>query len=257
MPGTPTRDQVRTDMRVLVETKKDQGTGRFTEGIVNTILTSSNSHPHGIKVGLVGGQVGRVKEILSGTDQKHVGLQAGRFVDLEKLEIPKTEDVHNEFKEFYQYNKNLESKKGDVSDNMIKLNGQKIIAMAICAFGNSRDGGFLYIGVDAGGKIVGLERDRILGGFGDYDDSFANHIRDRMGEFIDDKVFMTSKIQIRFREIENKTICIVQVLPSDVPLWLHHKNKKTFFVRGAVPRAEKLDPDEQVRYIRDRFPNYR
>lgn len=257
MPSTPTRDQIGVGIRVLIETKKDQGTGRFTEGVVDEILTSGNSHPYGIKVRLADGNVGRVKEMLPGTGTRPVSHDIHEVADLIGMDVPTIEDTHNEFKEFYQYNKTMDFPNKDVPVKMLKLNGQKIIATAVCAFGNSQDGGFLYIGVDSDGTVRGLEKDRVLEGFKDYDDLFANHIRDRVGEFIGDKVFMTRKIRIKFRSIEGKTICIMQVLPSDVPLWLHHKNDKTFFVRGAVPRAEKLDPDEQVRYIRDRFPDYR
>ncbi len=52
-------------MRVRIVLKKDQSTGKLTEGIVQTILTKSPTHPHGIKVRLVSGQVGRVKEIVT------------------------------------------------------------------------------------------------------------------------------------------------------------------------------------------------
>jgi uncharacterized repeat protein (TIGR03833 family) len=44
--------------------KQDQPTGKLTEGMVKDILTSSSTHPHGIKVRLMSGQVGRVKEIV-------------------------------------------------------------------------------------------------------------------------------------------------------------------------------------------------
>jgi uncharacterized repeat protein (TIGR03833 family) len=44
--------------------KQDQRSGKLTEGIVKDILTKSSTHPHGIKVRLQSGQVGRVKEIL-------------------------------------------------------------------------------------------------------------------------------------------------------------------------------------------------
>jgi uncharacterized repeat protein (TIGR03833 family) len=61
--------QIRADIKpgltVLVVLKKDQPTGKLTQGIVKDILTKSPAHPHGIKVRLVDGQVGRVKEILS------------------------------------------------------------------------------------------------------------------------------------------------------------------------------------------------
>jgi len=53
-------------MRVSIVQKQDQLTGRRTEGVVESVLTRSPTHPHGIKVRLASGEVGRVKEILSG-----------------------------------------------------------------------------------------------------------------------------------------------------------------------------------------------
>ena len=50
---------------VKVVQKQDQRSGKFTQGIVKDILTRSPSHPHGIKVRLENGIVGRVKEIIS------------------------------------------------------------------------------------------------------------------------------------------------------------------------------------------------
>ncbi len=60
------RSDVREGARVKVVQKQDQRSGRLTEGIVRDILTKSGTHPHGIKVRLEGGIVGRVKEIVSG-----------------------------------------------------------------------------------------------------------------------------------------------------------------------------------------------
>jgi uncharacterized repeat protein (TIGR03833 family) len=58
------RANIKPGTRVLIELKQDQSTGKLTEGIVKDILTNSASHPHGIKVRLTSGAVGRVKEIL-------------------------------------------------------------------------------------------------------------------------------------------------------------------------------------------------
>ena len=58
------RSNIHPGLRVRIVLKKDQSTGRMTEGIVRDILTHSPTHPHGIKVRLMDGQVGRVKEIL-------------------------------------------------------------------------------------------------------------------------------------------------------------------------------------------------
>lgn len=57
------RSAIRIGTRVKIVLKKDQGSGVLTQGIVKDILTNSPSHPHGIKVRLADGQVGRVKEI--------------------------------------------------------------------------------------------------------------------------------------------------------------------------------------------------
>ena len=59
------RNNIKLGMRVLIVQKQDQSTGKLTEGIIEKILTNSSIHPHGIKVRLIGGIVGRVKEILS------------------------------------------------------------------------------------------------------------------------------------------------------------------------------------------------
>lgn len=68
MKGT-IRSNIRPGMRVRIVLKKDQRSGVLTEGIISDILTSSSSHPHGIKVRLQDGQVGRVKEIDDGPMQ--------------------------------------------------------------------------------------------------------------------------------------------------------------------------------------------
>lgn len=58
------RADIRVGSRVKVVQKQDQRTGTTTEGVVRDILTKSATHPHGIKVRLESGIVGRVKEIL-------------------------------------------------------------------------------------------------------------------------------------------------------------------------------------------------
>ena len=58
------RSEIKTGMQVKIVMKEDQRTGNLTEGIVKDILTKSPKHPHGIKVRLETGEVGRVKDIL-------------------------------------------------------------------------------------------------------------------------------------------------------------------------------------------------
>ena len=58
------RSKIKVGIEVEIVLKQDQRTGKLTRGIVSEILTSSPSHPHGIKVRLQDGLVGRVKNIL-------------------------------------------------------------------------------------------------------------------------------------------------------------------------------------------------
>jgi uncharacterized repeat protein (TIGR03833 family) len=58
------RSNIKPGMTVFIVLKQDQRTGKLTKGIVKDILTKSPNHPHGIKVRLESGQVGRVKEVL-------------------------------------------------------------------------------------------------------------------------------------------------------------------------------------------------
>jgi len=60
----PNRKNIKIGSEVYIVLKKDQSTGKRTKGIVKDLLTRSNSHPHGIKVRLEDGRVGRVQEII-------------------------------------------------------------------------------------------------------------------------------------------------------------------------------------------------
>ena len=60
-----TRSNIKPGMTVLIVLKQDQGTDKLTKGVVRDILTKSPTHPHGIKVRLESGAVGRVKEIVA------------------------------------------------------------------------------------------------------------------------------------------------------------------------------------------------
>lgn len=257
MEATPTREQIRKGARVSVETKRNQGTGRLTEGTVEEILTPGRYHPHGIKVRLDDGQVGRVKKMLPGAGEGSGGPPAG-FADLARMGVPKVEDEHNEFKEFYQYDdaigllRKLPDGKREIAIKSKKIEAQRRFATAVCSLGN-KDGGFVYLGVRSDGSVAGLERDRRLEGFEDYSDAFARHIESRLRELIRDDAFVLSKLRMRFREIGGRTVCIIQVLPSPRPLFLHGAGGEEFYVRGMSPQAKRLDGLARAEYIHERF----
>jgi uncharacterized repeat protein (TIGR03833 family) len=58
------KSQIKSGSRVKIVLKQDQRSGKLTEGVVKDILTNSSMHPHGIKVRLVDGKVGRVQTII-------------------------------------------------------------------------------------------------------------------------------------------------------------------------------------------------
>jgi uncharacterized repeat protein (TIGR03833 family) len=58
------RNNIKEGLEVDIVLKKDQRTGRLTRGVVKDILTNSSYHPHGIKVRLQDGQVGRIQKII-------------------------------------------------------------------------------------------------------------------------------------------------------------------------------------------------
>jgi uncharacterized repeat protein (TIGR03833 family) len=64
MQPSQQRSQIKQGIRVRIVLKQDQRSGKLTEGIVKDILTNSSIHPHGIKVRLADGKVGRVQSIM-------------------------------------------------------------------------------------------------------------------------------------------------------------------------------------------------
>ncbi len=125
-------------------------------------------------------------------------------VDLDKAKVPQTEDRHNEFKEFFQYDESInripDGPEKARTIEKIKRSVQERLATSVCSFGNSRDGRVVYLGIKADGTISGLERDRKLDGIADYDDGFSNRIRTSLDRFFDDKAFLTSKLQMQFKK---------------------------------------------------------
>ena len=64
MSNPPSRDKLTIGMMVQIVQKQDQRTGNLTDGKIKQILTSSHVHPHGIKVELDSGKIGRVQNII-------------------------------------------------------------------------------------------------------------------------------------------------------------------------------------------------
>lgn len=65
MQSNQQRSQIKHGIHVRIVLKQNQRSGKLTKGIVKNILTNSSTHPHGIKVRLTDGKVGRVQSIIS------------------------------------------------------------------------------------------------------------------------------------------------------------------------------------------------
>lgn len=65
MNAAPSRAQLRPGVTVDIVQKQDQATGKLTRGLVAQVLTRSATHPHGLKVRLTSGQVGRVQAVIT------------------------------------------------------------------------------------------------------------------------------------------------------------------------------------------------
>lgn len=72
MTGTR-RDEIQTGKKVAIVLKQDQRNGRTVEGVVKEVLTRSATHPHGIKVRLNDGRVGRVVRVIGNEDPSRSG----------------------------------------------------------------------------------------------------------------------------------------------------------------------------------------
>lgn len=64
LENIPARDKIKIGTTVSIVQKQDQRTGKLTDGTVKRILTSSSFHPHGIKVELESGKIGRVQKLV-------------------------------------------------------------------------------------------------------------------------------------------------------------------------------------------------
>ena len=283
MSDLPTNDQIKIGSKVAIETKEDQGTGKLTEGIVKTKLTSSNSHPHGIKVELEDGSVGRVKKILSGSildDSENIRSKIyeklkntsldelstknldsdNSLKDLNKLDIsiPEKENVKTEFKstfqidlkeEFLRNEGKIEAANARRNDQKnIRQDLQKEISITVSAFANQK-GGRLFIGVQDDASILGLERD--LKFYDQSKDKFNLALIASLKKFLKNNAFI-AKLRFEFVNTQHGEYFIIQVPKSTEPIYLHFSNIQETYVR-IENLSQKFTTEEFLNHCKDRF----
>ena len=259
MSDLPTGNQIIIGSKVGIEKKEDQGTGKLTEGIVKKKLTSSTTHPHGIKVALEDGNVGRVKKILSKSSQKlkSASLTSEDLIKTHIL-IPKDEDTLNEFKSTFQYDLKEETFRNNGNivaadarrNNRKKLRDdiRKEISITVSAFTN-QDGGRLFIGVNDDSSVLGLDRD--LKEYQGSKDKFKLATIDSLKTFLKNTAFI-AKLKFEFVNADNKEYFIITVPKSTEPVYLHFSNIQEAYVR-VQNSSQKFNTEEFLKHCKDRF----
>ena len=292
MTDVPSRDQIKPGTKVGIETKEDQGSGKISIGIVKNILTSSNTHPHGIKVELVDGQVGRVKELFLGTGKvikKESRENDGEFTtitseitgpgdldyetstkiiidpentakELDNTSIPKNEDGYTEFKSTFQYDLKEEilRRDGKIEAADARKNNSKKLRSEIQKEISLTIAAFAN--QDSGRLFIGVNDDSSVLGLGrdlkecgGTIDKLQLTIVDSLKNLLKDSSFI-SKLKFEFVPSDDKQYLVISVPAATRAIIVHYENNEEMYVR-MQNRSEKFSVGEFLKYCKDRFPN--
>ena len=291
MADLPANDEIKIGSKVAIEKKEDQGTGKLTEGIVKAKLTSSKTHPHGIKVELEDGQVGRVKQLLDignkikisksetfedgiltedyakeGPGEEyvsHVRISVGgepssnNSFDNDRP-IPKNEDAYTEFKSTFQHDLKEEvlRKSGKIEDADTRKNAQKSIRHNIRKEISLTLAAFANN--DGGRLFIGINDDSSILGLdkdleecGGTVDKLQLTIMDSLKNFLKDNSFL-SKLKLEFAASDDKRYLIITAPAATQPIIVHDSNDEEMYVR-IQNRSQKFTATEFIKYCKDRF----
>jgi uncharacterized repeat protein (TIGR03833 family) len=254
-------------MEVSINPQSDKTRSQLVRGIVKDILTRNQSHPHGVKVKLETGEVGRVKETHSSSEQPRSKTdetsQSDPSAALSVNEFVSAGENHFvEFKTSALWSKFYTKEQIESSKSQeLKIHGQRtssfILAKSIAGFTNA-DGGHLIIGIkedklsDAV-EIVGINselkklKDQNIDGYRRMivDDVISrflpNFFLHRINEYM----------QMSFHEMGAVTICHLDVLKADRAVFVKAK-KDQFFVRIEASTRE-VTGEDMINYCNVRF----
>jgi uncharacterized repeat protein (TIGR03833 family) len=292
MTDIPSRDQIKPGTKVGIETKKDQGTGQISIGFVKNILTSSNTHPYGIKVELEDGAVGRVQELFLGTGKiikKESRENDGEFTtitsetrgpgdldyevtakviidpentakELDNKSIPKNEDAYTEFKSTFQYDLLQETlrRDGKIESADARKNNSKKIRTDIQKEISLTIAAFANN--DSGRLFIGVNDDGAVLGLGrdlkecgGSIDKLQLTIVDSLKNFLKDSAFI-SKLKFELVDSGNSQYLVISVPTATQPIIVHYENNEEMYVR-IQNRSEKFTTSDFLKHCKDRFPN--
>jgi hypothetical protein len=142
----------------------------------------------------------------------------------------------------------------DIKEGVVNKKLEEVILKTVAAFANSQ-GGTLLIGVDDDGAIIGLDHDYLSLTDGDRD-KFELHLRNLLNQQFG-AGFFTSKVQIRFHEVEGKEVCQVEVPLAKGPVIMKVKDKsgqtvEKFYARSGNS-SQEIPLSEMNAYLKERF----
>ena len=247
---------------VTINPQSDRTRKLLVDGVVEEVLTRNVDHPHGVKVVLQSGEIGRVKKS-NATEIPVRDREKAPVVNVGIAElITQGESQDLEFKtsamwsNFYTKEKIDESKSYD-----LKIHGQKassfVLAKSIAGFANA-DGGHLIIGVKEDKEsedliIVGIETELFKLKDKNIDGYRRMIVDDVISRFLP-KFFLhhlSDYIDIAFPQLSDEKICVLKVEKADKPIFVKLK-KEQFFVRIDASTRE-LSGEDVLNYCKRRF----
>ncbi|MDH5414294.1 MAG: putative DNA binding domain-containing protein [Flavobacteriaceae bacterium] len=264
MPENITKSMLNRDMEVEVNPRSDKSRKIIVKGIVSEVLTSKESHPHGILVRLTDGTEGRVKRICSSEIEDSIPRYESSDINSSLSHLIRDGENHFiEFKTSILWSKYLTKQEIEDSKSYdLKRYGQNtskiIIAKSLCGFLNS-EGGSLIIGIKETKDsddvvVVGIEseytklKDKTQ-------DGYRRMILDEVIKpYLPSQIFnhFNEYLTFKIEEIEGKTVLGIIVKPSDFRVFVSVANEDVFFVRIDAS-TRKLAGPELVDYCTRRF----
>lgn len=260
MSGQLKSSDLHIGMSVEISPRANKSRNSLALGVIDEILTNEEHHSHGILVRLKDGTVGRVKRLTrEGTSETGIPDPSGDKISIQDI-IDKGENHFFEFKSSALWSLGLN--KEEIQKRKIEQFGTKtsqiVIAKSIAAFLNG-DGGTLLIGIK---EVKGSENIEVIG-----IDSELNKVQDKSRDgyrrMLVDAILVkffpsivsnriNDHLVISFVEIDNRSICRIDIKKSTKPVFLTINNKQFFMVRIDASSRE-IQGEAVLEYCSDRF----
>lgn len=233
-------------MKVTINPRNDRSRQQLVTGVIAEILTSNQSHPHGILVKLEDGEIGRVKSTKDKAKAHEQALSNGNNHTFDQSMTHDEiclldEGPYLEFKSSALWSRFLNKEDIEKGSGDLKKYGQDtskvIIAKTLVSFLNT-DGGVLVVGIKENkvqnkNEVIGIESE-----YKKLKDPCADGYRRMILDFIIKPYFpsfifneFNKYFEIIFREIEGKYLCVMRVRKSDKKVFLSIKKEELFYIR--------------------------